>query len=592
MDTSIARILKNTNILQGKMKKNRQFIPDCFLFPEEIIRNFSGPALLTNLKMEILAQNIQAESFVQSLADKRMALLSMIERCIITGNPESQKIALKDLSGTRHFDLLALPASPSNNDGDPRVLLIGKDITVDQNLTKALVDSRKMFKDLVECSSNFAWETDMTCCFKYVSSNGILGYSAYELNGKNARDLIVDSSGKNPFDTLDKIQNMEIWMQRADGSKACILVSSVPIIDNNSAWQGARGICHDITEKKEHEAILRKIKKREQILNRITSSFRDALETKEMLEATIQSTMDGIPAVHCAILQMNEQEGGRTIAELKHHAGIEIENEVLYNLCQKSVKIWQDPSQAKPIPAILETVKGLNILMGITHHHGKINGTLLLFRNEEQPPWSSDDLLLFNGIISQLGLAMEFMKSQEALIKLSHTDELTGLLNRRAYNNEVNKRIIHQRRSGKSSALFYIDLDNFKSVNDTKGHARGDTILQKFAQILNDNIRIGDYAARLGGDEFSIWLEEITEEDAEKKAKSILSAMSQLQKIVGNTGPKISISIGITMSHPKDKLKINEIYERADTALYTVKESGKNNYAFADYLIEGENDNA
>ncbi len=581
MDASITRILKNTNIVQNKTNNNQQFLPDCYLFPEEIIHKFSGPALLTNLQMQVLSQNIQAESFVQSLSEKKTVLLNMVKRCVATKNPENQKIILENINGTRHFDLLALPASPSNNDGKARVLLIGKDITIEQNLTKALVDSRRMFKDLVECSSDFSWETDNLGCFKYISPRGILGYTAYELNGKNAADLIIDSGGSNPFDTLDKVHNMEIWLQRSDGSKACILVSAVPIIDNSSTWQGARGTCSDITEKKEHEATLRRIKTKEQVLNRIISSFRDTVEPKDMLKSAVNSTLEGIPSAHCGILQMNEKEDGTTVADLKYNIGCKVDKKIFYELCHKAVKIWQDPHRTQPISTIYEKIGEYEFLMGITQHHGKINGTLFLLRNKTDPAWSDNDLSLFRGIICQLGLAMEFLKSQEILKKISLTDELTGLLNRRAFHLDINKRLRHQKRSKKDCALLYIDIDNFKAVNDTHGHARGDKILAKLSKILKDNIRIGDYASRLGGDEFAIWLNNITEEGAEKKAKAILDAVPMLQKIACKIKPTLSLSIGIAMSKPEEKFTIHDILEKADRALYHVKNSGKNNYSFA-----------
>lgn len=580
MDNNIARILLDTN--EEHKKYAQSLSRKHIMFPELVIDLFAGPAILTNGSLDILHQNIGAESLAHAISQNDPALKSIIIRCLNNASPESQKITFKDQAGTHFYDFYAFPVSSIKKGDDARVLLFGKDTTVEQNLTKALVDSRQMFKDLVSCSSDFAWETDGSGCFNYVSPEGILGYTAYELNGKSARDLIVGSDGKNPFDTLDVVKEMELWLQRSDGSKACVLISAVPIIDNNSSWLGARGVCRDITDQREREATLRRVRKREQILNRIVASIRDKLTPDEILDTTVRATMEAIRAKHCSIIQLSRESNGRLKADLKAQNGAICDSDIFYSLCQRTIRLTEEAEQDVSRKAFSETIGNYEVLIGVPHHHNKINGGFFLFREKTDTGWSEEELMLFNGITNHLAIALEQIRNHEDLRRLSRTDELTGLLNRRAFKEEVKKRISNQKRSRQDCAILYIDLDNFKNVNDTKGHAKGDAILRKVSEIIHLNIRVGDHAARLGGDEFAIWLENANQDEAIKKAKIIINASKQLERIAGDISPQISLSIGIAISQSEQISKLDDLLEQADKALYEVKNNGKSGYAILD----------
>jgi len=260
MESNITRILKQANVsLKETMPNNTK---NAFITPEQIITNFNGPALLVDNTLHISPKNIYADNVIAAINNNNQTVISIIARCINNNCPDNQKITLDDETGTRHYDLFAFPVASDDINGDTSVLLFGTDTTVEHHLTKALVNSRQMFKDLVSCSTDFAWETDDNGRFKYVSPNGILGYTAYELNDKRAANLIVGDDGINPFDTLDTINDVEIWLQRSDGAFACVQVSASPIINNNSTWQGAHGVCRDITQMREREAALRRIQKK------------------------------------------------------------------------------------------------------------------------------------------------------------------------------------------------------------------------------------------------------------------------------------------------------------------------------------------
>lgn len=572
MDNKIARIITNTTASEAK--KGSEILSEDILLDQNIINTLNGPAVLMDESLNISHKNICADNLADAFQNRNPIIHGLVIRCMTNKCPENQKIILDDDTGTRHYDLFAFPVKSKDND-KTRVLLFGKDITVEQQLTKALVESRQMFKDLVACSTDFAWETDNKGCFKYVSPNGILGYTAYELNEKRAADLIVGQDGINPFDTLDAIHDVEIWLQRSDASFACVQVSANPIIDNNSTWQGARGVCRDVTDIREREAALRRIRKSEQVLKKIISTIRDEVDPTKILKITANATLDGIAANHCYISQISKNEEGTFSNELKAQSG-NIDEQGFYDkITEKALSICETTTNSSPPSYVEENIDDRRVLIGFSKHHNKINGTIFIISDDQNKSWDKDEKSLFLGVTSHLGIALEQIKNYEKLEKLSNTDELTSLYNRRAFVENVKKRLIIQKRQQQTCALLYIDLDNFKQVNDTFGHARGDEILKKISSILISKTRTEDLCCRLGGDEFAIWLENVNEESALIKAKQILNCKGELSELAKNEEYPLSLSIGMILSHPTSELSLDSLMELADNALYDVKKKGK-----------------
>jgi len=585
MDSNIARILTEAIKAEHKditknIDKVQESNHDHTYLLEDIIDNLSGPALVTDESLNVLEKNIYAESLVSSFQNRNPTLHGIVIRCLTNGCPENQKITLEDETGSRHFDLYAFPVKSASLN-KTQVLLFGKDTTVEQHLTKALVQSRQMFKDLVSCSTDFAWETDNKGRFKYVSPNGILGYSAYELNDKRAADLIVGDGGINPFDTLDVIHDVEIWLQRSDSTFACVQVSANPIIDNNSTWQGARGVCRDVTEMREREASLRRARKNEQVLKKIISTIRDEVEPSKILQTTANAALDGITAKDCYIAQINNLGNGSFDTVLKAKSGENTSTSRYNKIIKRAMTIFDSAGEKTPPNFIEETIDEKSVLIGFSKHHSKINGVMLVTLDDEKKSWNKDEKSLFMGVTSHLGIAFEQIKNYEKLERLSNMDELTSLLNRRAFTDKVNKRLVIQNRTRQTCALLYIDLDNFKYVNDTYGHATGDQVLIKLSEILQKNTRTSDFCSRLGGDEFAVWLENIDEKSALNHANRILQSVGELKAISDNPDNPLSLSIGIALSEPGSSQKLESLMERADKALYSVKRKGKSGSALS-----------
>ncbi|WP_284036458.1 PAS domain S-box protein [Neobacillus sp. 114] len=171
----------------------------------------------------------------------------------------------------------------------------------------------------------------------------------------------------------------------------------------------------------------------------------------------------------------------------------------------------------------------------------------------------------------------ERKKLEEHLEYLGFHDALTGIPNRRLFQEKVEQRLKEAKRYQRKFAVMYMDMDKFKHINDTLGHEIGDELLKKFSNKVKRQLRGNDTLARQGGDEFTILLSEIQEEtDAYRVAERILRSLQESWQIDEHIFQTTS-SIGIAF-YPKDGITFHELMKHADTALYQAKEDGRNNY--------------
>jgi len=195
--------------------------------------------------------------------------------------------------------------------------------------------------------------------------------------------------------------------------------------------------------------------------------------------------------------------------------------------------------------------------------------------------------LILAGEKIRVSAIMDITKSkkyEEEILKLAHYDILTNLPNRVLLKEYITRSIQRSQRDSQYNALFFIDLDNFKTVNDTVGHNIGDLVLVETARRIEGSIRKNDVVARLGGDEFVI-LVNTGEEDKEKVinqvsaiANKVLYELEQLY-IIENLEFKITASIGIKLFN-NNELTMDELMKYADSAMYNAKAEGRNNFKF------------
>ncbi|MGF1594340.1 MAG: diguanylate cyclase domain-containing protein [Kiloniellaceae bacterium] len=534
---------------------------------------FPGAVMIAGHNGIVLNANELAEPLGQVLQsgqheELRTAVQSALAGSVAQINPLVVKVAEAGAAVERAFDVVVLPWANGTV-----ALLLGRDVTLERSLRAALVESRQRYKDLVEISNDFAWETDVEGRFVFVSPRGALGYAATDLVGRAALDLLLapapdgEGAGTSPFTARSAVEAAEIWVHSAEGAEVCLLSTALPLTSENGAWIGARGVCRDITSLRCHEAELAEARNRERLFSYIVNMVRRELDPARMLDATAEALMPALALTGLSIHALDGDGLGRALAE----AGKPVHTDLLASL----VKQIGDERQSVE----LHDASG-DLLVRATRFRDKTNGLLGAWRVHGAQPWASEDRTLLDNIAGQVGLAIEQLDRQTEMEVLSTTDPLTGLHNRRGFVDGLERRLAEDAPKA-PGALFYIDLDNFKLVNDTHGHQVGDEALLEVAALLKQQIRGGDMAARLGGDEFALFLCGMDRTAAERKGDLLLKAAERLRGFSGDADHPLGLSIGGAIYDPRTGEGLDALFRRADEAMYNAKRSGKHSFELA-----------
>ncbi len=169
---------------------------------------------------------------------------------------------------------------------------------------------------------------------------------------------------------------------------------------------------------------------------------------------------------------------------------------------------------------------------------------------------------------------------EESLLQLATSDPLTGLWNRRHFTEMMRGELGRVRRGQSQAALLLLDLDHFKRVNDTHGHAAGDIVLRHFVNVVDVQLREADVFARMGGEEFAVLLPCIDALGAMRVAERLCRVVAASPAMVEGQPLSFTVSVGVAMLHEADQAH-DEAYSRADEALYAAKHGGRNRAVLA-----------
>jgi diguanylate cyclase (GGDEF)-like protein len=215
-----------------------------------------------------------------------------------------------------------------------------------------------------------------------------------------------------------------------------------------------------------------------------------------------------------------------------------------------------------------------------TRYQGQRNGVICISRTDRRR-WSTDERALLAGVAERVGIAIQQADAKEELLKLSRTDSLTGLCNRCAFVETVEQNMAESAISGDRAALIYVDLNNFKGINDTLGHNQGDAALQAAANLMAESAGPGDLVGRIGGDEFALWLRVSNAADAEERAARLAKLAAALSVYSENLPAPLGMAIGIAVFEPDSDEEIDELFARADHAMYAAKRDRERDFVLA-----------
>ncbi|NVK19526.1 MAG: EAL domain-containing protein [Methylocystaceae bacterium] len=370
------------------------------------------------------------------------------------------------------------------------------------------------------------------------------GYSSDEIIGQNPRILHADEKSITDYQqmwgTLASGQDWhgEFYNKRKDGSTFWERASLSPIVDSNGEITHYVAVKEDITDKKQSE----------EQLSLAAAVFETAAEGLMVCDA--DTIIETVNKSFTEITGYSEEEIiGQKPSLFKSGYHDETFFQILYERLQRyglwEGEIWNKRKNGDIYPQWL-SIKALKDENGeILHYISLINDITVRKQNEER------------------------------ILYQANYDALTDLPNRSLFKDRLRQAIHGAERTGTQVALMFIDLDRFKHVNDTLGHACGDLLLQEASRRLSKLVRKTDTVARLGGDEFTVIISDLSDfrqiENLVDKMLKKLSAPYDLE----NNRAYVSASIGITI-FPNDATNMDDLLKNADAAMYKAKEGGRN----------------
>ncbi|HEV7164724.1 MAG: putative bifunctional diguanylate cyclase/phosphodiesterase [Gammaproteobacteria bacterium] len=227
--------------------------------------------------------------------------------------------------------------------------------------------------------------------------------------------------------------------------------------------------------------------------------------------------------------------------------------------------------------------RDVNAALVVPFRHGyKVRGVVFHEWAGNTRHWTAEEINYASALADFMALALsaaDRKQAEEEMRRLANYDHLTGLPNRTLFMDRMEQSLARARRSRHPLALLFIDVDRFKSVNDSLGHNVGDQLLYQIGQRLLECVRTSDTVARLGGDEFTVIVEDCTEQQAVPlTCERILSSLAEPILLEG-TEVNLGCSIGVSM-YPADGSTVQALLQNADSAMYKAKERGRNNYQF------------
>jgi len=468
----------------------------------------------------------------------------------------------------RRFDIREQALARDKTDQVTRIIGVAKDITDQIEASESLRDSEQRYRMLAESISDVIFSTDSKLALNYVSPsvNAVLGYEVDWIFENGWQSTIANPQQLTGIYTLveqvsraldqpaaltslrNDVQTQLFLFDclRADGRKIPIELRLVLVWDEHGAFEGILGVGRDISQQRRAEKDLRM--------------------AATVFEHSTSAILITDPAGY--IVQANEafsRVSGYAVADV---------------LDQLPNMLTVDEQQEAHLRYVLKQL----------HQHSTWEGEVWLRRRngEHYPAWvgitavfdDEGDLASYVCFFSDIS---ERKASEQRIHRLAYYDALTHLPNRTLLQDRLHTALQSAERQKSWVVLMFLDLDRFKPINDSLGHAAGDRMLKEMATRLLGCVADDDTVARMGGDEFTLLLQprasrEMALNRAIHVAEQILASLVRPFVLEGREF-FVTASIGIALS-PQDGNELSQLMKNADTAMYHAKERGKNNFQF------------
>ena len=442
------------------------------------------------------------------------------------------------------------------------------------NLRDALLNSRQRWRDLVIQAADFAFETDESGRLVFVVPDPALGWSTATLIGQPAELLLADDAEHasfNPFRAATPVRRRRAWLKRGDCGTSSLIFAVAPLLDDKGRVVGTRGIGLDFTEYDGQEAQVAAALRRGEVLDHILWRMGQEVLAPGMVRGALDALTNALGAEGAAVILV---PGDPEAARLAHEAG---------GGGAAVLPMAASLLHSQPVgTAQSSSTDGRRILVAACNPRFGDPAGLAVWRHSGSRAWDHEDLVLLSAAANLIRFALEHEAIQREMARQARTDPLTGLLNRRAFMEEIERCAERLDREGLPGTLLFVDLDNFKEVNDEQGHEMGDQVLVQLSILLRATVRPTDLVARLGGDEFALWLNGADHMTAAERAEHLrIQVPREMGDLSEDRTLRLGVSIGIATRSANSAEQIDSVLRRADAAMYQVKHEGRGHWRVA-----------
>lgn len=527
---------------------------------DRLVENYPGPAFIVGQGIRVVEANEAAHPLVLALRDGHGTLIDLIER---TRHGAEGRKADVMIDRRQLFEVSAVPFGAA-------VLVMARDATEDYLRRSQLVDRVERLSDIVECLPDFSFETDEDGRFTFCAPERIFGYDARTLVGRFATDILDADwlAGRNdPFSSDAPLTDREVWLLAADGTSLRCLISARPVRDDLGRRTGLRGIARDVTAAQSRETALMQALDRERLRGAVIDAMRGDGGPDRAIRVAAEASMATLHGQGALVIGRAGHKEMRPVLALGA-----VDDETAEALAGEVERIAERGQVVGRVE--VRTLGERTALIAIASEGAAAVGALVLLRGSRQH-WHGAQAGILGAVADQLGLALGIRERVALLEEQSRIDALTGIMNRRAFQEDLPVKLRQADRLKRSGALMLLDLDAFKPLNDRFGHAGGDKALALLGTMFRERLRAGDLVARIGGDEFAFWLDGADSAGAFAKAGHLFDMMAEFDRRLGFAGADLGFSLGIAIYEPGSGETLDSLTKRADAALYRAKAGGR-----------------
>lgn len=472
-----------------------------------------------------------------------------------------------------------------NIGGKSRIITYIRDITKRKKAEKKLKKARKLFASLFASSPEAALYHDENGRILNINAHftKLFGYTLKEIRGRNIDEGMIyptnkEEEGKKLTQkVLDDFLEYETIRKKKDGTLFPVIISASPVMIDKKP-QGTVGLYKDITERKKSEQL-------NTVLYNISKAANSDISLNQLYPLIHQELNNIIDATNFFIALVdfekdemsfpyhrNEKDNDfptRKLSRRKSLTSYIIKFGQSLQVNQKQIEKMADEGDIK--------LGHVGIVTADTHWLGvplkikdKIIGAMVIQEYIEPHLFSNKDTQLMEFVSSQIATAIQRKQMEEEMEKLAYFDSLTGACNRGYGLALLGRELKFAQRKKTPFLLIYVDIDDFKNINDTFGHGEGDQVLKKVVKLLKSNLRDIDIICRMGGDEFLLIFSNSSLKDLSIIKERFNKNIVKLNQTI-NKPYKIGFSMGISCYDPDNPQPMDELIRIADNKMYEEK---------------------